>query len=863
MRRFSPGRCCCTDCQFAADAFADTDLGDWTDVSGDWIDVSGERTTTSSSALIIHDTPHPDGDDQSQVARVTWRPQEFDDHARIILAYANPSNYLFAEVWIDAATGCGRARLWQRTGAINSPLTAEEPLSTMALEADHTLQLCLTLAEYPGVHQLVLRVTTAEGNLHSIPGDVLGAEIGDQAGLGTGAVDTGPVVFDDFAYLYHGDDYPGCPKCSGERDCLIGRDDFARAVSTDLGCDWEEEAGDWEIASEILTTADADAVALFQHAHPQNKSHVRASVSVRLGAVGDIARILVDWQDDENYHYGELEAGVGCGILRLFRVADGTPEQLGPDGYLRGLVEGEWHAAKLCFDTLGQKLRLIVQPGGLDADSHAWFPGGIAAETAPIAESVYLAGLGTGADALLVEFDGWRLERLQDATNDTCPECAHADCTLDRDNFQSSGLACVWEEIAGSWSAGSDALSTTSSNAFLLNRTPHPGVGADGGFDNTHRAAIHFGKLSYGDVFGLRLAYVDEDNYLFGRVTMPSAEEAADGKVEVGKVVGGTETVINLNDSFGFALWELGYLLDFELCYDGYFIKANLSGINWGDGVTPAILDPVSASGVAGTGFGPALSGIFTEGISGLFEISEANNVATFGTPLWLLSHDLHNANCPRCSSFAQCFQCVTVEGEGEAATTISKTVNWIAEVSGFVQVNTCPENPDPCWDWSEDVEGFNDIYILEPGREYTFSGGSCDSPFVNTWSRNCHWQNWLRHVAYQEDPPQESVILITLCEADEADPNTSPAGIKNVNLFILTGAGYNNPIAGQYAVFRKSFPYTRRLNGEFYENTVDCAELFGEDWIELDRWQSVIDFPPITPSNENVRVRVKAIPLV
>lgn len=881
MRRFSPGRCCCTDCQIAADNFSDTDLGDWTEISGSWIDTGGERTTTDAAALIIHDTPHPDGDDQSQVAQVLWRPQATDERARLVLAYENPSNYLFAEIWIDSGTGCGFARLWQRTSAINTALTAAEPLSTMAIDsseipAGHTLQLCYTRAPYPGLDQLVLRVTTAEGNLHSIPGDVLGAVIGDQAGLGTGTVATGPVVFDDFAYLYHGDEYPGCPKCSGARDCLIGRDDFARADSTDLGCDWEEEAGDWEIASEILSTSDAAAAVLFQHAHPENTSHVKASVQLRLGSSGDVARIYADWQNDENHHYAELEAGSGCGILRMFKVEGGTPEQLGPDGYLRGLVADEWHAVQLCFDTLGQRMRLVVQPGGLDGDGHAWRKGGISAAITPLAESGYLAGLGTGADALLVEFDGWRLDRLQDATNDTCPECAHDDCTIDLDNFAASGLACVWEQVAGSWSAGSDALSTSSSDAFLLNRTPHPGVGADGGFDNSQRAAIHLGDINYSDVFGLRICYVDEDNYLFARLTVPSDAETSDGILEIGKVVEGVEEVLSIDDGLGFSLYnEIGWAADLEICYDGYYLSATLDGYVVFSGPTPVPLGylesgqprPFSVSGVAGVGFGPGLAGIFTEAITGTLEISK---VFDYGeattTPLFVVSHDLNNFNCERCLSYAQCFYCSVVEGEGLSAVTVSKPVNWLAEISGFEAVNLTPENPEPTWDWTAaDVANFNDTYAFSPIREHSSGfNGSCDEG-VLFLAYNCHWERLVDVANYTtESFSLNSLIRITLCEDDAADPNTSPNGIKNLNLFIFTGRGRNTfGVNGEWALFRKSFPYTRRQNGDTYENRLDCVELFGEDWIELDRWQNVLEFPPISPSNENVRVRLKAIPLV
>lgn len=50
---------------------------------------------------------------------------------------------------------------------------------------------------------------------------------------------------------------PGCRCC--QPACTAWKDSFNRADDTDIGADWTEDAGDWEIVSNELTTSDSDA----------------------------------------------------------------------------------------------------------------------------------------------------------------------------------------------------------------------------------------------------------------------------------------------------------------------------------------------------------------------------------------------------------------------------------------------------------------------------------------------------------------------------------------------------------------------------------------------------------------------------
>ncbi|MCP4571469.1 MAG: hypothetical protein GY838_03890 [bacterium] len=85
--------------------------------------------------------------------------------------------------------------------------------------------------------------------------------------------------------------------------CKIVADDFNRSDSSDLGEDWTEAAGSWEIASNLLSsTGGATArLAIATDAHPAgiNSAHVTA----RLAAGGDLAEagIVTNYVDTDNY----------------------------------------------------------------------------------------------------------------------------------------------------------------------------------------------------------------------------------------------------------------------------------------------------------------------------------------------------------------------------------------------------------------------------------------------------------------------------------------------------------------------------------------------------------------------------------
>ncbi len=80
---------------------------------------------------------------------------------------------------------------------------------------------------------------------------------------------------------------PGNSCC--EDTCPIFEDDFNRADSTSLGADWTETAGAWEIVSNELTTASANAELTTAASVPVTQSGVgKVTMRIKATASGDI-----------------------------------------------------------------------------------------------------------------------------------------------------------------------------------------------------------------------------------------------------------------------------------------------------------------------------------------------------------------------------------------------------------------------------------------------------------------------------------------------------------------------------------------------------------------------------------------------
>lgn len=95
---------------------------------------------------------------------------------------------------------------------------------------------------------------------------------------------------------------PGC-RCCG---CpTIFADGFNRADNTNLGPDWEERAGAWAIDGFALRTTSSNGlcIAVPEQEAGAPRAIVTASYDAFLPTANDEAKLIVDYVDDDNYHF--------------------------------------------------------------------------------------------------------------------------------------------------------------------------------------------------------------------------------------------------------------------------------------------------------------------------------------------------------------------------------------------------------------------------------------------------------------------------------------------------------------------------------------------------------------------------------
>ena len=146
---------------------------------------------------------------------------------------------------------------------------------------------------------------------------------------------------------------PGCPCCGG---CDIFADTFDRSDSSTPGADWNEDSGDWDIVSNALAiVATTGGIATCNTLHPSGTPNFYITFQAKATAAGDIARVITDYQDSSNYHFGEITFGAAASISVNQRVA-GVNTVLDSTA-IAGLTTGVFHEFTLCMSEDGD-LRL-------------------------------------------------------------------------------------------------------------------------------------------------------------------------------------------------------------------------------------------------------------------------------------------------------------------------------------------------------------------------------------------------------------------------------------------------------------------------------------------------------------------------
>ncbi len=205
-----------------------------------------------------------------------------------------------------------------------------------------------------------------------------------------------------------------CPSCCGI-SCIYFEDNFDRSDDTDLGSDWTEVAGAWEIASNVLSTASDDAICKCE---TDGTLDYVVRAALKGGSTSDEFRVIFDYDDDANYKYA-----------RITRPTESTTR-----AFFVSVVTGTHTVAATSTawtHNLGTTTLYVQICVGSD---DARISTGVTADFANVrprlgvfsfSTSSGTCGVGTGTNGVTaVTFDQFSIQRaLSSPPHDECPEC--------------------------------------------------------------------------------------------------------------------------------------------------------------------------------------------------------------------------------------------------------------------------------------------------------------------------------------------------------------------------------------------------------------------------------------------------------
>ncbi len=392
----------------------------------------------------------------------------------------------------------------------------------------------------------------------------------------------------------------GSPGCCCLVGCVIYGDQF---LSDTIGGNWTEVAGDWSIAAGNLSIDEIDALLIVDELHPDGGGAAQVvSVDVRLATAGDRARVILLYEDDDNYLFAEIWIDSnGCGHVSINARNDGENTELNEYVVPFAMNLDEWYAITICY-LPGES----IEPGTLTvkvdtiapADPQSW----IASTSTPGSLGGDQVGLGSGDPvAGTISFDKFNFQYYYDEEeHPDCPSCDNTlGCVLHSDAFERESLGCGWEEIEGDWSIDGGELTIDEEDAILRNRTQHP--------DNSAKVQLEFDFRTEAGVTVLAiLDYTDDANFFYVKLEPGSHGDC--GRVSFWRRTSGTDTQLGSDAVFlGMAAGETHSI---TICWKGELVKATLtpSGSSDYDDPSSHSVHPVeqeSAEPYVGLGTGP------------------------------------------------------------------------------------------------------------------------------------------------------------------------------------------------------------------------------------------------------------------
>lgn len=311
---------CCCDCTYFSDTFtrangASLGVAEWTET--DWTIASNKAATLTSNAYAIATKSSGDG---YGVVQVVFSGATLGDEIKLIIAYLDDNNYVFALFKLStSAGGCGSIKLYKRVAGVETQLGITRRVRSFENNTNHTLILCRSGNTVTGS----VASTTTVSALYD---QLTETFTGEKAGFRTGSIGAG-VTVDNYSFSRFGTSVTSlCPTCSAALSCTIFEDTFDRTDSSDVGCEWDEIVGNWSIVSNALSVSTANAILTTEQTHPDGRLSYGLAVVMRMGTVDYAARLLINYVDTNNYWYGEVNfmAGTDSAIVSIGKVEGGV-----------------------------------------------------------------------------------------------------------------------------------------------------------------------------------------------------------------------------------------------------------------------------------------------------------------------------------------------------------------------------------------------------------------------------------------------------------------------------------------------------------------------------------------------------------
>lgn len=191
--------------------------------------------------------------------------------------------------------------------------------------------------------------------------------------------------------------------------CTILNDEFTRADSANLGSNWEELSGTWDIDTNALAASSTSSAVLAVPPHPDGSYSGVVEVQIKAGTNANRARVILDAVDANNYHFAEIIVNGASSRVDLYKRSGGVNTLL-RQGDNFTLSASVYVSVKVCLnDTL-----IIAY---VDASHRNYYP-------YVVPHGGDRVGLGTGATVSGdILFDSFTYSKHESTELLTCPSC--------------------------------------------------------------------------------------------------------------------------------------------------------------------------------------------------------------------------------------------------------------------------------------------------------------------------------------------------------------------------------------------------------------------------------------------------------